>query len=116
MGLLDDFADVLKGGLHQVEADAAAKLLPDLMAQTSLGSLQGVVDKLQASGLGQHVQSWISEGENMGVTADHIVHALGSGQVSEIAQQLGVSPQSAAQFLVQHLPNAVNAAAQAGKL
>ncbi len=115
MGLLDEFAGMLQGGIEQIDQDAGAKVTQELMARTSLG-LQGLVTQFRQSGLGQHVDSWVSEGENMAVTTDHVYRALGSGQLNEIARQLGVTPDSAAQFLARHLPNAVSQAAQQGQV
>ncbi len=56
MGVFDGVGG-LKGLLGQVEAAAAPALVSALLAKTDLGSLQGVVAKLQAAGLNDPFRS-----------------------------------------------------------
>src|SRR6266700_7031409 len=71
MGVFDGVGG-LKGLLGQVEAAAAPALVSALLAKTDLGSLQGIVAKLQAAGLDDQVRSWLGNGSNLPVTADQL--------------------------------------------
>ncbi len=115
MGVFDGVGG-LKGLLGQVEAAAAPALVSALLAKTDLGSLQGVVAKLQAAGLNDQVRSWLGSGSNLPVTADQLRSALGNQQVQQIARQLGLPVDQALEVLSQHLPTAVDQASPNGTL
>jgi len=116
MGLLDSFSGELKSALGQVAAEEIPKLLPAALATTNLGDLQGVVSKLQQSGLGPQLQSWLGSGQNLPVTAQQLEAALGSDQVKQLAQHLGIDPDAALSLLTQHLPAVLAQASQSGAL
>ena len=79
----------VSGGNAQALLGAALNLLQQQ------GGVAGIVQKLSAAGLGQHVQSWVGTGANLPVTGDQLHQALGSGAIGQIASQLGISPQQA---------------------
>ena len=70
MGLLDSLSDGLKNALGRLGLDEVRNLLPEALAKTDLGDLQGMVAKLQQAGLGAQVQSWRSNGPNLSVTPE----------------------------------------------
>ncbi len=72
------------------------------------GGIAGVLQKFQQSGLGQHAESWVSNGANLPITADQLHQVLGSGAVSGIAAQLGVDPSQISAGLAQALPQLIN--------
>jgi uncharacterized protein YidB (DUF937 family) len=82
MGLFDG----LTGGIL---GDLEARLLPELLskalATTSLGSLQGLINELQQSGLGPQVASWLGSGANQPITAEQLEKALGEGFIDKIS-------------------------------
>jgi uncharacterized protein YidB (DUF937 family) len=86
------------------------------LAKTNLGDLQGVVNQLQQSGLGDQVKSWLGNGPNMKVTPEQIRAALGNQQVRQIAQQYGVPVDEVLKLLADHLPTAVDQASPNGKI
>ena len=114
MGLLDSLG--LGGVIGQVEAAAMPSLIQAVLAKTSLGDLSGVVTKLQEGGLASQVQSWLGNGANMHVSADQLRAALGSDQVKQIAQHLGLPIDQALSMLSQHLPDMVDKASPNGVL
>lgn len=116
MGLLDSIGGALKGVLGQVEADAVPALMSAVLAKTSLGDLQGLVTKLQQSGLSDEVQSWLGSGANLPVTADQLHSALGNEQVQQIARELGLPIDGALKLLAEHLPTVVDQASPNGSL
>jgi uncharacterized protein YidB (DUF937 family) len=107
MGLLDS---LLGGNLNQLEANALPALISAALAKTNLGNLQGLVNQLQAGGLGPQVQSWLGNGANLPVSPDQLRAALGSEQVRQMAQHFGVDPDAALKLLAEHLPGAVDQA------
>lgn len=118
MGLFDSLGGALGGALKdafgQAEAAALPALISTVLGKTDLGSLQGIVNKLQESGLGNQVQSWLGSGANLPVSADQLRAALGSEQVRQIAQQLGLPIDGAMKLLAEHLPTAVDQASPNG--
>lgn len=88
-----------------------AALISGLLANGSLqGGLPGLLQQLQASGLGDQVQSWISTGANQPVSGGQLSGALGGagGLLGQLAQQAGVSPVEAGNQLSQWLPQIVD--------
>jgi uncharacterized protein YidB (DUF937 family) len=80
------------------------------------GGISGVVDKLRASGLGQHADSWVGTGANMPVSGDQIKDALGAGGLGQLASKLGMSTDQASGGLAQVLPELVNQMTPAGQV
>jgi uncharacterized protein YidB (DUF937 family) len=114
MGLFDNLGGALKDAFGQAEAAALPALVSAVLAKTDLGSLQGIVNKLQESGLGNQVQSWLGSGANLPVSADQLRSALGNEHVRQIAQQLGLPVDAALKLLAEHLPAAVDQASPNG--
>ena len=105
MGLLDNIAGAVMGKLSGTEG-GMAQIALDMFNQH--GGLNGVLDKLKTSGLGDQVSSWVGTGENQAVSADQITSALGSSQIAELAAKFGISPDVLSGQLAQHLPDVIN--------
>ncbi|MFZ0093450.1 MAG: YidB family protein [Pseudolabrys sp.] len=116
MGLWDQLSPSLKAALGSVVATEGPALISAFLAKTNLGDLQGVVNQLQQSGLGDQVKSWLGNGPNMKVTPEQIRAALGNQQVRQIAQQYGVPVDEVLKLLADHLPTAVDQASPNGKI
>lgn len=114
MGLFDSLSGALGGIASQVEAEAAPALISAVLAKTNLGDLQGLVSQLQQGGLGSEVQSWLSGGGKLPVTADQLQAALGDEHVTQLAQHFGIPIDGALKLLAQHLPDVVAQAGQQG--
>ena len=80
------------------------------------GGLSGLLAKFNEAGLAEQVQSWIGTGSNLPLSAQQVLEVLGEGRVGEIAQQLGIDPQQAANQLAQHLPQIVDHLSPNGQL
>src|SRR3984885_15090588 len=76
--------------------------------------MQGILSKLQASGLDKQVMSWIGHGQNEPVTGDDIKNAVDPQQLSQVAQQTGMSTDEVADHVAQALPEAVDKATPGG--
>jgi uncharacterized protein YidB (DUF937 family) len=113
MGLLDS---LLGGSLSQMEAAAVPALISAALQKTNLGDLQGLVNQLQQGGLGAQVQSWLGNGANLSVSPDQLRSALGSEQITQLAQHFGVSPDAALKLLSEHLPGVIDKASPNGSL
>ena len=93
----------LLGGDNQQQG---ASLLSSILNQ--LGGINGLVNILSKSGLGDQVQSWIGTGANQPVSADQLQSALGNDQLGNIAQQLGLDQGQVAGVLAHMLPDLIN--------
>jgi uncharacterized protein YidB (DUF937 family) len=102
MALLDD----LIGGVVSAVAGDKAPALNDFLR--SNGGVSGLAQKFQNGGAGEVFTSWVSTGQNQAITADTINQVLGSSQVQQFAQQLGVDPKQAADFIAKHLPQVID--------
>ena len=60
------------------------------------------------SGFDQQAQSWVSNGQNLPISAEQITQVLGSGKLQDIAKQLGIDHADAAGGLADLLPQVVN--------
>lgn len=108
MGLLDQITGALgqqTGGSGQ--NNQLMQLALNLI-NSHPGGLQGLVQQFMQAGLGQQAQSWVSTGQNLPISAEQITQVLGSGQLRDIAKQLGIDHTDAAGGLADLLPQVVN--------
>src|ERR1022692_3007186 len=116
MGLFDSLSDGLKNALGQAEAAAMPALISAVLAKTDLGNMQGLLDKLQQSGLGPQVASWLGEGKNMPISADQLRAALGNTQIQQLAASFGLPVDKVLASLAEHLPAVVDQMSPNGTL
>lgn len=122
MGLLDNIlgaASQALGGEQPGGGSDWVGLVSGLLANGSAqGGLAGLLQQLQAGGLGEQVQSWISNGANLPVSGEQLGAALGGagGLLGQLAQQAGVSHAEAGDQLSQLLPQIVNHLTPNGQL
>ncbi len=120
MGLLDSLTGSLLGageggGMHPQLLSAVAQMFLSQGAQGG-GGLQGLVGMLQQKGLGEAVQSWVSTGANLPVSAQQIMAALGQGNIQQLASQSGLGTEDVGSQLAQHLPGLVDKITPDGQL
>lgn len=111
MGLLDGVLGNVMGGLlgGQSAQDGQNPLMQmALQMLQQNGGLQGVLGKFEQSGLGQQAQSWVGTGPNQSIDGGALSQVFGSGQIGQIAQQLGLSHDQAAGQLAQVLPQVID--------
>lgn len=109
MSLLDSLKQAAGGVLGQQSGGAQGAVVNEIGSLIQQhGGLNGLLGKFQQSGLGAQVASWVGTGPNQPITAQHVMTALGSSQVGQIAQKLGIDPQQAASHLANLLPQVVN--------
>jgi uncharacterized protein YidB (DUF937 family) len=107
-GLLGDAMKGLTGLTGQAEGGALPAILAQVLGKTDLGSVGGLLQQLQQSGLGPQVASWLGNGQNMPVSIDQIKQALGDGHIAQLAASFGLPVDQLLAQLSQHLPAAVD--------
>lgn len=77
-------------------------------AISSGGGLGDLLQRFQQAGFGEQAQSWVGTGQNQSISPDVIGQIFGSGGLSQIAQQAGLSEQETSEGLSQLLPDVVD--------
>jgi uncharacterized protein YidB (DUF937 family) len=117
MGLFDEIVSgALKGVMGQAEQSLLPGLLSQLLANTSLGSVGGLLQQLQQGGLGSQVASWLGNGENHAISADQLRSALGNEQLQQMARSAGLPIDKLLAMLSQQLPQTVDKMSPNGTL
>jgi uncharacterized protein YidB (DUF937 family) len=123
MGLFDQLGSGLRGALGDLAGQAmgqlganAPALLNQVLGKTELGSVGGLLAKLQEGGLGNEVSSWLGSGANAGITPEQVREALGNEHVQQIANAIGLPTDKILELMSQHLPDAVDKMSPNGTL
>lgn len=126
MGLLDGIlGSVLGGGsvaaapgapagAGGLNSDVLMRIAGQLLQQH--GGVAGLVEAFTKGGLGQAAASWVSTGPNQSVSASQVTQVLGSGQIGQIAAQLGLDHGQASGILAQLLPHVVDHLTPSGQI
>lgn len=115
MGLFDQVVGALAGD----ETGGQGGLLQTVMQlinDPKIGGLQGLVQSFQQGGLGEIVNSWVSTGQNLPISAEQIQSVLGGSSLQDMAAQLGMSPEQASGNLAEMLPQLVDSMTPNGQL
>lgn len=115
MGLLDSVVGALSGGQSGGD-NPLLNIVMQLVNNPQTGGLGGLLQSFQQGGLGDVVNSWVSTGQNLPISAEQIQSVLGGGQLQNIAAQLGVSPEQASGGLADLLPQVVDKLTPNGQL
>jgi hypothetical protein len=89
---------------------------PAMEAINQNGGISGVLEKLQSSGLGDVVSSWLGQGANSPISADQLSSVLGSDTINNIAGASGLSADQISSGLSSVLPSVVDQASPNGQL
>jgi uncharacterized protein YidB (DUF937 family) len=120
MGLLDDVMGQIgaasgrpiEPGHHGLARELLGMLAPTGMS----GGLANLVNICHQRGLGDVVNSWISTGQNLPITAEQIRSVLGSSEIQTLAARAGIDPQAASAAIAQILPLLVDRATPNGQI
>jgi len=115
MGLFDQVAGALAASQSGGNGNLLATIM-QLVNDPKHGGLQGLVQPFQQGGLGEIVNSWVSTGHNLPISAEQITSVLGGSSLQDIAAKLGVSPDQAAGSLAEILPQAVDTLTPNGQI
>jgi uncharacterized protein YidB (DUF937 family) len=77
-------------------------------------NMNGLLENLNSSGLGDQVKSWVGTGDNKPITPDQVTQAIGADQIAQAAKDAGCTPQQAASDLAKVLPQIVDTATPTG--
>jgi uncharacterized protein YidB (DUF937 family) len=118
MGLFDEVAGgILKNVLGgQAGQGGMLEVIMGLLKSSESGGVQGLAETFNEKGLGEVMSSWIGKGENLPISAEQIQQVLGSGQIQQIAEKLGVSTDEASSGLAEMLPQIVDKLTPEGSL
>jgi uncharacterized protein YidB (DUF937 family) len=112
MGLLDGLLNSMMSGTAGGSGGMSSQQSPLLQMALQIlqqnGGIEGVLAKFQQAGYGSQAGSWVSTGQNMPISGDVLSQVLGSGQLGQIAQQLGMSHGDAAGGLASALPQVID--------
>ena len=106
-----DFSNLIGGltGAAGAAGEAPAKAIQGVQALIAQqGGVDGLLQKLRAGGLGEHVDSWVSTGENKPVEPQQLANALGPETVQQLSATTGLSIQSLLPILAGILPMLIN--------
>jgi uncharacterized protein YidB (DUF937 family) len=82
----------------------------------SFGGLSDLIQKFQAAGHGEAVNSWIGTGANAPIQPTQVGSALGQQTISDLARQSGLSEQELLSQLALVLPGLVDKLSPNGRL
>ena len=111
MGLLDGLLNSMMSGTAgggSMTSQQSPLLQMALQILQQNGGIEGVLAKFQQAGYGAQAGSWVSTGQNAPISGDVLSQVLGSGQLDQIAQQLGMSQGAATGGLASVLPQVID--------
>lgn len=108
-GLIGQVAGQMLGGKSGMLGVAKA-----LLEQN--GGLSGFLQKFQQAGFAEQVTSWVGNGANLPISAEQIVKALGSSNLSNLASQFDLSGDQVSSGLSKYLPKLVDSLTPDGKI
>jgi uncharacterized protein YidB (DUF937 family) len=106
----------LAGQQGQAGGGGLGGILGQVLGNTNLGSLGGLLDQLQKSGLGPQVSSWLGNGANLPISVDQLRQALGDDTIRQLGTSLGIPVDQLLNQLSQHLPATVDKLSPNGTL
>lgn len=110
MGLLDQIGGAVGGVLGQGgKGGANAVLLQQLVAMLSKpGALGNLTSAFQGAGLGNVLQSWLGNGQNLPISGDQVKQVLGSGTIADMAKSAGMGESDTSNALAGLLPQVID--------
>jgi uncharacterized protein YidB (DUF937 family) len=120
MALMDMVMNLVKGVMggqaQQGGGDMMSNLVMGVLQNGFQGGAGGLLKQLTQAGLGEQVQSWLSQGANMPVSPEQLQNAIGNDQIMGMAQQFGVSPDMLSNAMSQFLPGIIDKLSPNGTL
>lgn len=115
MGLFDQVVGALSGG-QQGGSNALLETVLQLVNNPQTGGLGGLVQSFQQGGLAEIVNSWVSTGQNLPISAEQIQSVLGGSTLQDLAAQFGMSNEQISGGLASLLPQVVDQLTPHGQL
>ena len=114
MGLLENLAGQLLGGSNT--QGNLVNAIMGMIGNQQAGGLNGLIEQFAGKGLGDIVNSWVSTGKNIPITPQQVQRGLGKETISQIASQVGITPEAVTSQLSQLLPQVVDKLTPNGKI
>lgn len=115
MGLLDQVIGAMAGG-QSGGNNALIETVMKVLSDPQNGGLQGLIQSFQQGGLGEIVNSWVSTGQNLPISAEQIQSVLGGSSLGNIAAQLGMNSEEASGSLASMLPQLIDSMTPNGEV
>lgn len=118
MGIMDQLGQAVGGMMGgQSAQNPLLQVITGLLGQnSSVGGLAGLVQAFQKNGLSDIVNSWVSTGKNLPISAEQIKQGLGGDLLSQLAGKAGLSPDAAGSQLSSLLPDLIDKLTPGGKI
>ncbi|GKS69831.1 hypothetical protein W03_18350 [Nitrosomonas sp. PY1] len=101
----------------KIDAQDVANTFKSLVSETSDSiDLNGLVEKFKKANLSETVSSWLSNGENKPITAQHIDEVFDTEKLKAFANSLKMEITEAKEMLAKAIPNLVDKFSSDGKL
>ncbi len=111
MSLLDQMAGMLGG--QDTKPGHYQSLLTWVNQQ---GGINGLLEKFREQGLGSIVESWVSSGVNLPVSASQVVSVIGGPAITALAEKLGLDTLATSSLIAEYLPKIVDGLSPNGEL
>ena len=105
-----------KGGEGQEGQGSALLSVAMNLIQNHPGGIEGLLGQFSQAGFGDHVASWVGDGENQPITGEHVQATLGEDQLQQLAAQSGLSQEQASSGLAALLPQVIDKLSPNGQL
>lgn len=105
LGLIEDMMGALSGS-RMANEPALMRAVSGLLGPEGV-EIRELLRRLEASGAGDAVHSWLAPGPNMPISPDRLHQALGDTTVQRLAAQSGMTEADMMAKLSQHLPGLV---------
>jgi uncharacterized protein YidB (DUF937 family) len=105
MGILDNLASLTGGG---ADKSNLVNAVMGVIGNQKDGGLTGLVQQFAGKGLGDIVNSWVSTGQNLPITAQQIQQGLGANTIKQLASKTGIAPEEISSRLTEILPKLVD--------
>lgn len=109
--MLDQLVKGVFQGLtgNQGGGNALLQLAASMLSNNGqFGGIAGLIQQFQRAGLGDQMSSWISTGPNLPISAQQLAQVFGSGQMQQMANQVGLALEAFGDQLSQLLPQIVD--------
>ena len=118
MGFFDEVAGGLLKQVFSGQDNQSCMLesIMGILKSSESGGAEGLLNTFNENGLGDVMSSWIGKGENLPISPEQIQQVLGSDQVQQIAEKLGISTDEASSGLAEMLPKIVDKLTPEGSL
>jgi uncharacterized protein YidB (DUF937 family) len=113
LGLFDSLAGAVLGNMGG-DKGAMLQIAMDLFKQH--GGLEGILTKFNEAGFSEQTASWVSQGENLPISAEQIIQVLGRDSIASIAEKLTLSPTDISAKIAEYLPQAIDKMTPNGKV